>query len=57
MHPVSLVLRTGASHKIGYYRKPNWVSQNSVYLQCKVSMGDGDAADGYVTVTCPDLSA
>ncbi|KAH8765136.1 hypothetical protein BGZ57DRAFT_901747 [Hyaloscypha finlandica] len=35
---------------------PSWELQNSVYFLCKVSICDGDAADGYVIVTCPQLS-
>ncbi|PVH84025.1 hypothetical protein DL98DRAFT_92030 [Cadophora sp. DSE1049] len=53
----SLKLRSGvpgrASHIFG---DPSWELQNSVYFLCKVSICDGDAADGYVTVTCPQLS-
>jgi len=30
--------------------------QNAIRLVCEVSMHDGDAADGFVRVTCPNFS-
>ncbi|KAK0102740.1 hypothetical protein ONS95_006338 [Cadophora gregata] len=36
---------------------PSWQWQNSARLLCKVSILDGDAADEYVTVKCPQLSS
>ncbi|KAL2062134.1 hypothetical protein VTL71DRAFT_6400 [Oculimacula yallundae] len=51
-----LELRAGCGGKIGAETWPSLESQNSVYLKCQVSLSEGDAANGFVMVTCPDLS-
>ncbi len=35
---------------------PCWEVQNSISFVCEVSIRDGDAAEGFIRVTCPDLS-
>ncbi|KAG4431555.1 hypothetical protein IFR05_012968 [Cadophora sp. M221] len=40
-----------------FFNGPRWESKNSVHFVCKISICEGDAADGFVTVTCPEMSA
>jgi hypothetical protein len=47
-----LALYTGFEHQL-----PHWASHNSISLVCDISVFDGDATDGFIKVTCSDLSS
>jgi hypothetical protein len=51
-----LELCSGAPVMWTFTSDPSWAMQNSIRLVCEVSLCDGNAADGYVRVTCPNFS-
>jgi hypothetical protein len=53
---LELGLRAPSSPPYWYGDQPCWAVQNSISFVCEVSIRDGDAAEGFLKVTCPDLS-
>ncbi|KAN0089653.1 hypothetical protein V8E51_019913 [Hyaloscypha variabilis] len=51
-----LDLCSGAPNGWSWDGEPSWATQNSIHLVCEVSIQNGDAADGFARVTCPNFS-